>query len=138
MIHINRKRLTAAPAGFILILTWMLSGAAAGAVDVSNDYFPPPESEGGWRKLDNAGDIRRLAGMDPEKLAELKEWLLRSDNRKFAAVVIRRGYIVLEVERGRSSKTDSGRVASCSKKPSAPPFWPLPRKKARRDAHPRR
>jgi len=115
MIHINRKRLTAAPAGFILILTWMLSGAAAGAVDVSNDYFPPPESEGGWRKLDNAGDIRRLAGMDPEKLAELKEWLLRSDNRKFAAVVIRRGYIVLEVERGRSSKTDSGRVASCSK-----------------------
>jgi CubicO group peptidase (beta-lactamase class C family) len=53
--------------------------------------------------------------MDPAKLAELREWLLRSDNRKFAAVVIRRGYIVLEVERDRSSKTHTGRVASCSK-----------------------
>ena len=29
-------------------------------------YFPPPESEGGWRKLDDADSIRRLAGMEPE------------------------------------------------------------------------
>ncbi|MCH7918683.1 MAG: hypothetical protein IIC50_11945, partial [Planctomycetes bacterium] len=32
-----------------------------------------------------------------------------------AAVVIRKGYIVMEVERGNSSKTDSRRVASVSK-----------------------
>ena len=78
-------------------------------------YFPPPESAGGWRVLTNAEDIRLLAGMDPEKLAALKEWLLQSDDRNFAAVVIRRGYIVLEVERGNSAKTDSRRVASVSK-----------------------
>ena len=78
-------------------------------------YFPPPESKGGWRKLDNPDDIRRLAGMDPDKLAELKQWLLESDNRNFAADVIRHGYIVLEVERGNSAKTDSRRVASVSK-----------------------
>ena len=24
------------------------------------DYFPPPESKGGWRKLENPQDIRRL------------------------------------------------------------------------------
>src|SRR5690606_37726880 len=35
------------------------------------DYFPPPESQGGWRKLESPGDIRRLAGMDPAKLDEL-------------------------------------------------------------------
>ncbi len=79
------------------------------------NYFPPPESQGGWRKLDKPEDIRQLAGMDPDELAKLKEWLLKSDNRDFAGVVIRNGYLVLEVERGNSAKTDSRRVASVSK-----------------------
>jgi CubicO group peptidase (beta-lactamase class C family) len=77
--------------------------------------FPPPESKGGWRKLDKPEEIRALAGMDPDKLAELKAWLLQSDTRNFAAVVIRNGYIVLEVERGNSSKTDSRNIKSCAK-----------------------
>jgi CubicO group peptidase (beta-lactamase class C family) len=83
---------------------------AAGA-----DYFPPPESRGGWRALEEAEDVRGLAGMDPEKLSELERWLLESDGRDFAALVIRRGHIVLEVERKNSAKTDSRRVASVSK-----------------------
>ena len=78
-------------------------------------YYPPPESEGGWRKLVEAQQIQQVAGMDPVKLADLGEWLLQSDDRKFAAVVIRRGWIVLEVERANSAKTDMGRVASVSK-----------------------
>jgi CubicO group peptidase (beta-lactamase class C family) len=53
--------------------------------------------------------------MDPDKLAELRQWLLASDKRDFAAVVIRNGYVVLEVERGNSAKTDARRVASVSK-----------------------
>lgn len=79
------------------------------------DYFPPPESEGGWRRLETPEDVRKLGGVDPDKLAELKEWLLRSDKRDFAAVVIRNGYVVLQVERGNSAATDSRRVASVSK-----------------------
>jgi CubicO group peptidase (beta-lactamase class C family) len=78
-------------------------------------YFPPPESQGGWRKLDQPEDIRRWAGMDTNKLADLRQWLLDSDQRNFAAVIIRHGYIVLEVERGNSAKTDARRVASVSK-----------------------
>lgn len=78
-------------------------------------YFPPPESQGGWRHLDTPGEIRRLGGMDPEKLDALRQWLMRSDDRNFAAVVIRHGYVVLEVERGNSAKTDSRRLASVSK-----------------------
>jgi CubicO group peptidase (beta-lactamase class C family) len=81
----------------------------------AGDYFPPPESQGGWRKLENADEIRQQAGMDPDKLVALKQWLLDSDKRTFAAVVIRHGYIVLEVERGNSARTDSRRVASVSK-----------------------
>jgi len=78
-------------------------------------YFPPPESKGGWRTLNNMDDIRHIGEMDPAKLDELKQWLLESDKRNFAAVVIRHGHIVLEVERGNSSKADSRRVASVSK-----------------------
>jgi len=81
----------------------------------SASYFPPPESRGGWRAMERDEDIRAVAGMNPAKLAELKQWLLDSDKRNFAAVVIRRGHVVLEVERGNSSKTDSRRVASVSK-----------------------
>jgi CubicO group peptidase (beta-lactamase class C family) len=79
------------------------------------DYFPPRESQGGWRKLESPEAVRRAAGMDPAKLDQLKQWLLQSDDRNFAAVVICRGYVVLEVERGNSAKTDSRRVASVSK-----------------------
>jgi CubicO group peptidase (beta-lactamase class C family) len=78
-------------------------------------YYPPPESRGGWRVLDNAEELRRVAGTDPAKLEALREWLLRSDDRNFAAVVIRRGWIVLQVERGNSATTDVRRVASVSK-----------------------
>src|SRR5262245_41365206 len=81
----------------------------------SGTYFPPPESEGGWRKLDDPESIRRLAGMDPDRLTELRAWLRRSDDRNYAAVVIRRGYVVLEEERGNGAASDSRRVASCSK-----------------------
>jgi len=78
-------------------------------------YFPPPESKGGWRKLTDPDELRQRAEVDPKKLDELRKWLLTSDKRNFAAVVIRHGYIVLEVERGNSAVTDSRRVASVSK-----------------------
>jgi CubicO group peptidase (beta-lactamase class C family) len=79
------------------------------------DYFPPPESKGGWRQLTTDESIRELGGMDSLKLQKLREWLLKSDDRNFAAVVIRHGYVVLQVERGNSASNDARRVASVSK-----------------------
>lgn len=79
------------------------------------DYFPPPEALGGWRTLTTDEEVRQVGGMHPEKLRELRQWLLQSDRRDFAAVIIRRGYVVLEVERGNNSRTNSERVASVSK-----------------------
>ena len=52
--------------------------------------------------------------MDKTKIAQLRDWLLQSDDH-VAAVVIRHGHIVLEVERGNSAKTDARRVASSPK-----------------------
>jgi CubicO group peptidase (beta-lactamase class C family) len=104
---------------FYKTLKQLATTAVAGVSDAGHKigatYFPPPESQGGWRQLTSPDDIRRLAGADPKKLGTLREWLLASDDRDFAAVVIRNGYIILEVERGNSAKTDSRRVASVSK-----------------------
>src|SRR2546427_10563869 len=47
----------------------------------ASGYFPPSESQGGWRKLEKPEEVRALAGMDPDKLAGLKQWLLESDQR---------------------------------------------------------
>lgn len=109
-------------AGFRDCTRWL--AVAVGALAISGRpsvpaapaaYFPPPESSGGWRKLEKPEDIRNLGGMDPEKLSSLREWLRQSDTRNFAAVVIRHGYIVLEEERGNSAVSTATRVASCSK-----------------------
>jgi CubicO group peptidase (beta-lactamase class C family) len=77
--------------------------------------FPPPESRGGWSLCQDPDKLRRDLGMDPARLEELKAWLLASDDRAFAAVVIRRGSIALQVERGNSAAGDDRRVASVSK-----------------------
>ena len=38
------------------------------ASSVSIPYYPPPESQGGWRWLQELEDVRTLAEMDPEQL----------------------------------------------------------------------
>lgn len=83
------------------------SAAAAG--------FPLPESQGGWRIAGSPAEIASLCEMDPQQLDELRSWLLESDNRPFAAVVIRRGVVALQVERDHSAVTDTGNVKSCAK-----------------------
>src|SRR5437899_3193544 len=52
---------------------------SANADDIASNYFPPPESQGGWRSLlpengdpdaDGKAQIRKTAGIDWDKLAE--------------------------------------------------------------------
>lgn len=93
----------------------VVNAPAAASFSAAKSYFPPPESRGGWRAVESDNEIESVAGMDQHKIAELGEWLLQSDERPFAAVVIRGGTLVLQVERGNSAATDSRRVASVSK-----------------------
>ena len=101
-------------AAFYSALKSITSGKASAPTKVAA-YFPPPESQGGWRSVADEDEIESVGQMDKRKIAELRQWLLASDNRPFAAVVIRHGTIVLQVERGNSAVTDSRRVASVSK-----------------------
>ena len=62
-----------------------------------NPYYPPPESEGGWRFLTSNDDVRKLAGMDAhkiEQLFELQSFLF--GNHSSSIVIIRHGYLVRE------------------------------------------
>ena len=102
------------PRRLLFVFIAALASSERGSSASAQNYFPPPESQGGWRTLENREEIRGQ-GMDPDKLAQLRQWLLDSDARDFAAVVIRHGFLVLEVERRNSAKTNSARVASVSK-----------------------
>jgi CubicO group peptidase (beta-lactamase class C family) len=99
----------------LALFTIGCSSQHSDAASPSPEYFPLPESQGGWRKLEESRPLRRRAGMDASKLAALKQWLLQSDDRPFGAVVIRKGYIVLEVVRDHSSITNTQDVKSCAK-----------------------
>jgi CubicO group peptidase (beta-lactamase class C family) len=68
------------------------------------DYFPPPESKGGWRTLlpeqgppdaDQKAKIREVAGVDWDKLAAAWEHNLLAEGPSML-LVIRRGHIVGE------------------------------------------
>ncbi len=91
------------------------SAKAHAASDTATNYFPPPESQGGWRAVETPDEIETIAEMDKAKIEDLRQWLLTSDDRPFAAVVIRRGTIALQVERGNSAVSDTRNVKSCAK-----------------------
>jgi CubicO group peptidase (beta-lactamase class C family) len=98
-----------------MMVLWALSASGADSSPPARAYFPPPESAGGWRVASGDDELRSRAGMDPARLRELRQWLLGSDHRRFAAVIVRHGHIALEVERDSSSRTNSRRIASVSK-----------------------
>jgi len=58
----------------------------------SEPYFPPPESQGGWRWLDSASDVRTVARMDPNSLDLVRQnqELLHSDD-SWGIVITRHG-----------------------------------------------
>lgn len=62
----------------------------------SADYYPPPESAGGWRRCKNNDEVRRLAGMDPEKLNLVGRENVALYGGPWDLLVIRHGYIAGE------------------------------------------
>lgn len=92
------------------MLAWLIVPLAAwaGSPITLTDYYPPPESQGGWRTLLPAQGppdaaqktkIRRLAGVDWDKLAAAWEYNASAEGDT-ALLVIRRGWIVGQWYRG--------------------------------------
>src|SRR5688572_27724928 len=78
------------------------------------DYFPPPDSEGGWRTLKAANEIREKAGMDLARLERAFDFTQRC-SQNGGLLVVRRGYLVFEKYFGRAHRNANPDMASTGK-----------------------
>lgn len=92
----------------VLFLAGALLARAAG------DYFPPPDSKGGWRTLRGADAIRTTGGMDSARLDEAFEYI-KGTSQHGGLLVVRRGYLVYERYFGRGHREALPELASVGK-----------------------
>src|SRR5437016_1940330 len=78
------------------------------------DYFPPPDSKGGWRTLTDAVSIRKLAGMDLARLDHAYDFTQRG-SQNGGLLVVRHGYLVYEKYFGRAQRNVNPDMASTGK-----------------------
>ncbi|HTI70464.1 MAG TPA: serine hydrolase [Candidatus Limnocylindria bacterium] len=78
------------------------------------DYFPPPDSQGGWRTANTATAIRDCAGMDLARLDQAYEFTQRC-SQNGGLLVVRHGYLVYEKYYGRAHRNANPDMASTGK-----------------------
>lgn len=86
----------------------------AAGLCAADDYFPPSDSEGGWREAKSAKDCRDLSGMDLAKLEPAFEITQRS-TANGGLVVVHKGYLCFERYFGRASRNANPDMASTGK-----------------------
>jgi CubicO group peptidase (beta-lactamase class C family) len=79
-----------------------------------SEYFPPPDSKGGWRTLKDAASIRKLAGMDLARLEQAYNFTERC-SQNGGLLVVRHGYLVFERYYGRANRNANPDMASTGK-----------------------
>ncbi len=94
---------------FFWVTALMLPTAARAA-----DYFPSPDSEGGWRTLKDPREIREKAGLDVEWL-ERASTVCERGTQNGGLLVVRRGYLVFEKYFGRAHRNANPDMASTGK-----------------------
>src|SRR5579862_9037551 len=112
----NRKYMTSPQMSLrpLALVTAVTLATLAATFARASDYFPPPDSRGGWRTLKDAASIRRLAGMDLPKL-ELAYDFTQRCSQNGALLVVRHGYLVFERYYGRASRNCNPDMASTGK-----------------------
>lgn len=79
-----------------------------------DDYFPPPDSAGGWRSLTDAAKVRKLGGMDLSRLDQAFEFE-KETSQHGGLVVVRHGYLVYEKYFGKGNREAHPDMASIGK-----------------------
>jgi CubicO group peptidase (beta-lactamase class C family) len=108
MLSIRRRRRPLVSA-FLFALV-CVTGRTAGAAE----YYPPPDSAGGWREAKEAAVMRERAGMDLPRLEQAWEFTQRC-TQNGGLLVVRRGYLVFEKYFGRASRNANPDMASTGK-----------------------
>src|SRR6185295_8578553 len=80
----------------------------------ADKYFPPPDANGGWRTLQDSGDIRQKTGIDVKKLDEAFDYVQQTSQHG-GLLVVRHGYLVYERYFGRGNREALPELASCGK-----------------------
>ena len=80
----------------------------------ADDYFPPPDTEGGWRSLTDSREVRRTAGVNRDRLDEAFEWV-RGSTKNGGLLVLRKGWLVYERYFGLGDRDATPNLASCGK-----------------------
>lgn len=80
----------------------------------SKEYFPPPDSLGGWRTLTDPRDIKKITGIDKAKLDKAFDFI-RTTTRNGGLLVVRHGYLVYENYFGKGQREATPNLASCGK-----------------------
>jgi CubicO group peptidase (beta-lactamase class C family) len=87
---------------------------SAGSSSAATDYFPPPDTEGGWRILTTAPEIRAKAGMDLRRLEQAFDFTQRC-SQNGGLLIVRNGYLVFEKYFGRAHRNANPDMASTGK-----------------------
>src|SRR3954470_702251 len=100
----------------MISVTRLLAAFAFAALSLGHaaDYFPPPDSEGGWRTARTAQEIRAHTGMDLAKLDQAYDFTQRC-SQNGGLLVVRHGYLVYEKYFGRAHRDGLPDMASTGK-----------------------
>ncbi len=96
-------------------MKWIVAAlAAVQALAGTQAYYPPPDSQGGWRTLRDPSEIQKTGGMDAGKLDKAFQYVQQTSQHG-GLLVVRHGYLVYEKYFGRGNREALPELASCGK-----------------------
>lgn len=95
------------------VLKFLVATVVCAAVSFAQ-YFPPPDSAGGWRTLTTPNEIRRKTGLDVKKLDDAFEYI-QGSSQNGGLLVVRHGWLVYERYFGRANHEATPNTMSCGK-----------------------
>ena len=95
---------------FLLIFLCLIPGY----LKTDAQYYPLPDSIGGWRQLTDKAEIKIKTGINTSKLDEAFEYI-KGDTKNGGLLVLKDGWLVYEKYFGKGSHEALANLASCGK-----------------------
>src|SRR5690242_12710617 len=103
----SRRAFIIGSAGVATLLSRSTGGATLAASSRSNpddqDYFPPPDTEGGWRAVAEPDSVRKAAGIDLGRLDRAFAYA-KATSKHGGLLVVRHGWLAYERYFGRANR----------------------------------
>src|ERR1700690_1414452 len=91
-----------------------LLAVAATAQKSSPDYFPPSDTAGGWRTIEDPAKVLKVAGIDLKRLDQAFDYAQRTSQHG-GLLVVRHGWLVYERYYGKGNREAIPAMASVGK-----------------------